>query len=516
MLRLLFLGVLAAALGYYAVFTWRWPMLVNPPIMHYVVFLMRHGLRPYADITDMNMPGAYLLERFGMLLFGGSDLGWRLYDLFLGAALMVAMVVIARPYNWLAGVYAAGLFALQHGSEGPWFLGEREQEMAVLLVASSAFLVVAVRRARPLYGAGFGLLAGMAASIKPTLAPFALVSLVLLRWTLKRRGVGASPYLLWSAGGLFVALALNLLFLLWYGALPAFLFLLRTVTPVYSGLSAPALRSLLLEAAPRGFLPLAGLAGVALLCRRQWNWERSLLLLGVLCGLLSYMIQRKGFWYQRYTFLSFALLLAGLEILPRLKENRQAWAYAISSIALLYAALHLVPRDLRVLRTKPGPSALTAAMESDLEQLGGNRLQREVQCFDITFGCLNSLYHLGLVENTGFTGDLLLFPERTNPASEYYRQLFWKLQATHPASVIVLTNQDFGHPNSFQRLAFWPAFSQWLAQNYELSVARSFPSEDRLRGESPLASANVPTYRIYLRKGQTFPVLDAALKAGQR
>ncbi len=51
-----------------------------------------------------------------MRVFGGGDLGWRVYDFFLLAVLMGSMVVIALPLDWLAGVYAAGLFALRHGA----------------------------------------------------------------------------------------------------------------------------------------------------------------------------------------------------------------------------------------------------------------------------------------------------------------------------------------------------------------------------------------------------------------
>ena len=312
-----------------------------------------------------------------------------------------------------------------------------------------------------------------------------------------------------------LALVLNVLFLLRYGAFHSFVFLLRTVLPVYNAFSAPGQHALLADALPHTFLPLLPLLGLAYLCRRRWNWERSVILLGALCGLLSYLIQRKGFWYQRYTFLAFGLLLASIEILPRFRERRCTWAPVLSAFALLYATLHILPRDLRVLRTKPGASALTAAMETDLVGLGGERLQREVQCFDITFGCLNSLYHLQLVENTGFTGDLLLFPERPNPATAYYRDLFWKAQGVHPASVIVLTSQDFGHPNSYDRLARWPEFARYLEQNYSVAVSRAFPYEDKLRGEAPAPLASAFAYRIYLRKGQVLANTNAGSAEGR-
>ena len=224
--------VLVLALLDYAIVTVHWPMLVDSPVMHYVVLLMRQGFRPYRDITDNNMPGTYLLERGAIYVFGGGDLGWRVYDYFLEASLIASMVVIAWPYDWLAGVFAGGLFALRHGSEGAWFAGEREQEMTVLLVAACACLFVAVRRERPGWAAGFGFLAGMAASIKPTLMPFGLFSMGLLASALHARRMRLSPYLLLSLAGYLVALAGSLVFLVQAHALGAFLFVLRTVTPV--------------------------------------------------------------------------------------------------------------------------------------------------------------------------------------------------------------------------------------------------------------------------------------------
>ena len=59
--------------------------------MHYVNFLMSHGLQPYSQITDNNLPGAYLIESWAMHVFGGGDLAWRIYDFFLLGVLTLSM-----------------------------------------------------------------------------------------------------------------------------------------------------------------------------------------------------------------------------------------------------------------------------------------------------------------------------------------------------------------------------------------------------------------------------------------
>ena len=72
---LAFLGIFA----YYITDTLHWPMIWDTPVMHYIHFLITRGLRPYSDITDMNLPGCYITEGWGMAVFGWSDLSWRVY-----------------------------------------------------------------------------------------------------------------------------------------------------------------------------------------------------------------------------------------------------------------------------------------------------------------------------------------------------------------------------------------------------------------------------------------------------
>ena len=162
-----------------------------------------------------------------------------------------------------------------------------------------------------------------------------------------------------------------------------------------------------------------------------------------------------------------------------------------------------IPRDVREVRSLPAVGGLMRSMEGDLREMGTDRLQGEVQCFDLVFGCLNSLYRLGLVENTGFTGDLLLFRHGSNAATRYYQDKFWQTQAVHPAGVFVITNEVFGGENSFGKIDRWPEFAGYLGQNYRLAVVRKFPTEDMWGGGSvPLERARA--YRIYVRRGSGF------------
>ena len=510
----------------------HWPLVVDSPIMHYVVFLMRHGLRPYTDITDNNLPGAYLTEIWAMSLFGPSDLAWRIYEFFLLAVITVAMVVIARRPGrpgWLAGIYAGGLFLLMHAVEGPDYAAEREEVMTALLLVACAALFTAVRRQRPAFLLLFGFTAALASAIKPTVAPLGLILLVLALRHLRSTSIRLAPYLAWaSAGATLVALAI-LAFLVQHHALSGFLFTLRTVTPAYAGLTHPNYPHLIGKIFPKSLLPLPLVAAALLLQRdRNWDWERWRLLLAAPFGALSYLIQGKDYPHHRYTFVAFVLLLCTLEITAALRTpswrgasdvparpSARGWPQALAVVTVLFSIVFTVPHYTRLLFEVVDHSDLTPSLEQDLQQLGGGRpeqtLQNKIQCFDLVAGCLNSLYHLGVVENSAFTGDLLLFSPRDTPLVRFYRNLFWQRAQHDPATVLVVSNEWFFGTASFSKLNTFPGFLPYLQANYTEVLARDFPLEDR---RSPSNSPDDPprAYRIYIRNGS--PLLQSAQQLG--
>ncbi len=50
----------------YGVFSLHWPLMVDSPIMHCATFLMDHGMKPYREITNNDMPGSHLTEAWAM------------------------------------------------------------------------------------------------------------------------------------------------------------------------------------------------------------------------------------------------------------------------------------------------------------------------------------------------------------------------------------------------------------------------------------------------------------------
>ena len=492
----LVLGLMAGA-GYFIAASWHWPLLCDSPVLHSVNFMMDHGLQPYRDITDNNFPVTYLVEGAAMRLFGAGDLGWRLFDFFLLTLMTLAMVEITRRKDWLAGVFAGGFFLLLYGSQGPNFSVEREQVVTALFLLGYVFLFASVRRLWPALLLPYGIAAGAAASMKPTFSLMALALLVLGCAVLYRRAVLVKPYLLWGSAGFAVVAAINAGFLAWHHAFRQFWFVLRVVTPAYVALGQPGYGELLREALPHAVLGLVLVVGVPLaIVNRGWDWERWALLLGAGFGLLSYVVQRKGFLHHKYMFEALILLLLGFELMQGLA--RRGWPRMLAYAGVLVTLVVFVPHYVQKIHAIPGRSGLTDALEGDLEAMGGQQLQGRVQCFDLVFGCLNALYHLRLEENTGFTGDLLLFFPESGSGSRYYREKFWKAASHDPADVLVVTNEWFQRPNSFDKLNAWPEFKQYLDARYALRITRSFPEESLSFPQRYAGDA--AAYRIYVRK----------------
>src|ERR1700677_900276 len=172
--------------GIFVLVTAHWKQVNDPAQLSYLCFLMDHGMAPYRDLLEINMPGIYLVNWSVMHTLGDGSVAWRIFDFALMGIATWAMIAIARPYDWLAGFFGATLFILFHARDGAGQQGQRDFIIAVLLLCSYAFLFNVFRKSRQWPMFAFGLCAGIAATIKPTPLPFALVLLLVAAIRLKR------------------------------------------------------------------------------------------------------------------------------------------------------------------------------------------------------------------------------------------------------------------------------------------------------------------------------------------
>lgn len=350
---------LVGCLLLFVVKTWRWPLMGDAGLMHYIVFLMDHGMAPYRDIVDPNLPGTLIVESVVMHVFGGGSMVWRLFDLALLGIIGTAMAAIARPYDWFAGLFAASLFALVHGRDGVMMLGQRDLTMTACLMVAYAFLFVALR-GRPgewvrAWRMGVsGLFCAAAATIKPSVLLLPVVLLVMAAVRLRRRGQPWLRTVVFGVAGALVPIVFCAVWVWRKHAMLAFLSTLFELIPYFTHLGTRSFGHLLLHSVSGVLLPVVlvwvAIVGVEVVVPKEeslravfavvrspsvwlkpisedpemghpddlhdgnWlSWERAALLVGVCFGLVSFYMQRKGHPYHRYPSEAFLLLLAGIE-----------------------------------------------------------------------------------------------------------------------------------------------------------------------------------------------------------
>lgn len=488
----------AAAIADYLWLSRGWPLVHDTTVIHYVSFLIDRGWAPYREIGDMNMPGAYLFEGWALHLFGSSDVGWRVYDFVLCAVSVGAMFSVSRRYDWLAGVVAGGTFVLVHASEGPMSAGQRDELMAVLLLAGYAFCFEAVRRKVSWLMFPCGLLCAMAASVKPTLLLLGPILFAVVWKELRKRRETQARYGLWMLAGYGVAGAVVLRFLLVHGAFDAFFRDVTTILPHYATVAAASWGTLLRLMLQTPMFIYLGCALAAALLDRNWgDWECQALLVGVGAGLFNFFAQRKGFGQHRYTTVAFALLWGTIQIFRSLERRGRGRVFAAAG--LLFVVLVDIPRNLQWTHRQKRTDEFSATLEQDLARFGVQRLQRQVQCLDIVDGCLNALFHLKIEQSNGSTGDLLLFLPQPSPVVDEARAKFLAEIRVNPPEVIVLTNEAFAGARSFRKVDYWPEFAKFLQERYpQILVQREFG--DGSVASHPWLDTDVKAYRILMRR----------------
>lgn len=480
---------LAACFGVFIVRSIHWPQVNDPAQISYLCFLMDHGFAPYRYLIEMNMPGIYLTNWSVAHLLGTGPLSWRAFDLFLISAAVAAMICIARTYDWIYGFFAAAIFALFHGQDGPAQLGQRDFIMAVLFLCAYAFLLEALRRDKKWLLFFFGLFSAAPVTCKPQSLLLTFFLLAALCWRLRSEKKPFLPAAMLSVAGMIVPILLVIGFLLKKHALEAFVVTERTLLPYYATLgrhSVPTLLRLLFVNSI-GALLFLGIA-VALLHRGKWSWERTLLVAGILFGAASDIAQGKGFLYHRYPFAAFVLLWVGVEFATAMR--RAGFPRKLAYMGIVYGAIVAGLFTARA-SVRTWDETYNQALRHDLISLGGSNLSGSVQCIAMSSECATTLYHLHLLQSTGLVYDYYIFGPDENRAVAYVRQRFWSQFIDNQPRVIILERWLYPErADDYSKLNRWPAFRDYLNRHYTLYAQRNFtPPKPGLLGYG---------YRIYV------------------
>ena len=472
----------------------QWPLVGDVTYLHYVVFLMHHGMAPYRDIVDMNLPAAYMVEGGVIAMLGAGSVGWRIYDLVLVLIASQSIFTILKPYGRIATILAATFFLMVHAQDGEIMAGERDFAAAVFLLAATALLLAAMRRNPTYYPsiAVSGFLAGAAVTIKPTVLLVVLSLLSWSAWTLYRRHAPLVPMLVSALAGFTLPLLGTMLFLIRHDALAAFRDALHGLLPYHASLAHKSF-GFLLSHSVSPLLPLLLLWLVAIVVDQpglKLDSERFVLVLCAVSGLFSYLVQQKGFAYQRYPFLAFLLIVIAGDF-TMLAKSRSVMRLA-GVTGLFAGAVFCTIFAVRISHFDKGEP--DRPLLRDLQALsvtdGG------IQCMDTAGSCIDNLYAGKIVQSTGFLYDCYLL-DGTNPVALELRKRFWQSIERNPPRLIVVTDSVCYDPiPNFDKFSRWPEFSGYLAANYTLVRTSGLERPVRYwsRAVTPFA------YRIYMRR----------------
>ena len=252
-------------LAIFIVRTAHWKQVNDPAQLNYLCFLMDHGMAPYRDLLEVNMPGIYLVNWSVMHTLGGGSAAWRIFDLglmgirCLGHDRDCATVWTGWPVPW-----GATMFILFHGKDGAGQEGQRDLIIAVLLLCGVRisfyfFFVVAAATGR--YWRLACVQAWRLRSSRPRCHSFVLLAaLAAFRlW----RAKGASPETFDVCRARFVDTPFVVVgvFLFCKHSLSAFWYLLHVEMPFYSSLGRVPGRKLVGLMASASIRTLALIAG---------------------------------------------------------------------------------------------------------------------------------------------------------------------------------------------------------------------------------------------------------------
>ena len=486
------LMIAVASCGFALYWAWHWPLVGDAALMRYVVLLLHAGRAPYRQIIDINLPGSYLSEALAMRVFGVGAIGLRLYDGFLCLLVVVCSAALGEP-GWRGrscGLLGGLLFVLLHLRDGVVEGGERDLLMAALVVLALTTLLRVPAKWRAAGFLVFELLIGATLTIKPTLLPLAAMPLLLHRLRPQRLKLRAGMMAA-SVGALLLPGVLVLLWLHQYAAVEAFIAVLRSVDAAHSRLAHQTLGALLGHA----FAPVPAVFGLALLLAfglRVHDVETKLLLFATACGLLSFVMQGKGFPYQRYPFLVLGLILVARLIAQGLAG--EAWVAVVACVLIVLMGAALPPMYARTIRSYTRTAPFENALGRDL--VSRKVQQGSVQCLDTVGGCINTLLDLHLVASTGYLYDCYAYQGSADEQKRYRGALLDAMESARPQT-IVLTNQFCLEQHySFDRVDQWPELKDFLLRNYR--VDGEWQTDRQVRWwhqpESPSA------YRIFTRR----------------
>jgi len=480
------MGIAAVAV----IASWRWPLVVDTPLMCYIAQRIRQGAVPYRDLFDMNFPGTYLVYMLVESLPFGIEASCHLANTLLVAVSVAGICSCMRSCGQASRRSAAAFFVISFFSYGPSQILQRELILTPLQVTAVALLLshYAVRPS-VLKTICAGVFFGAALTIKPfaVFVPAAIGILVLGMAPAGDKNFGRPIRdALCMAGGAAVPILLTVAWLFRINAWAGFKeIMFDYLLPIYSSTGRAVGESRVsaiarflretIQAYPFTIIACAGAGALFVLWNRSRNPEyvRSRILGAAFVGAAAhFVLQQKGFPYHLVPLAAFGGMLVLWSFDAALRSPIAATRPAAWAIWVCLFGPPTVTLLSRLVSTNGGPAP--AAQKRMVDEMVAELQPRlrpsdTIQVLDTAQGAIYVLYRLEVAQPTRFIYDfpLLAHDSRIPYIQKLRHEALDQLKGNPPAYFLIMEN-GWGTTGEYQRVELFPELHAWLSAHYRI------------------------------------------------
>lgn len=149
-----------------AIMSLSWRVQFDHGIMFYISYLIDHFHRvPYKEVYDMNFPGSYLINILIGRVFGYTDLGIRIADIFIFALFSFFTFNFVKRISYKSAIVSVIVFGIIYFQKRPYLTLQREYFIvAIFSVILFLFTLRSERKSKIFF---IGILLGICFTIKP-------------------------------------------------------------------------------------------------------------------------------------------------------------------------------------------------------------------------------------------------------------------------------------------------------------------------------------------------------------
>ena len=509
--------LLAGILGVYVCLSFYWRMELDSPLYLYTANMMLHdGAVPYKDIYDVNPIGTHFFYYLHVLIYGTSDIAFRIADLiWLGLTLLVTYSWMRR-INQNAGVLGCLLYGLLYFRAGPQMSLERD--FIILLPISMAMYITLAMPRMSVWVKAFlvGLLFAITFQVKPQSGIGLPILLLFIAKDSKPWKEFNIPRFLGmgvlSVLGFAIPIAAGICYLYTHGALTEYNLMTRHYWPMYSALNN--LHQYMPHRGPGYYLPLFFMFGghmmwvvTAALGFYAGYWKhrgepesQPVLLIAVLAlGYCLYPTVAGKFWeYHWMVWLYFTVLLSSfscrdIELNWRLPWRKKSANYPVVKKIISPVFVVFIVILVEVIQFNPVIKPLKFGPKKGRVDKMANYLRAHIQTGDMvqpldwTGGAMHAMLLSHAKLATRFIYDVQFYQNINDPYIQGLRSEFiTAINKTNPRYFVEVTAPDKPYVSGPNTTRDFPELQEILKTRYQTVMwDREFVIYERIPNPVP-------------------------------